>query len=86
MADHVAPTNQSSSRWTDLLTARNLIGTVIVVVALLFVFQNTQTGHFHFLFFNISAPRWLWLLGVFAGGFVSGRLFTRHRAAKAAAS
>jgi uncharacterized integral membrane protein len=33
------------------------------------MFQNTGSGEFNFLFFEIKAPRWLWLLGVFAGGF-----------------
>ena len=83
MTDDVTPT-QPERKWSDLLTFRNIIGGVIVIVALLFIFQNTQTGDFHFLFFDIKAPRWLWLLGVFGGGFVAGWLFSRHRAAQAA--
>jgi uncharacterized integral membrane protein len=66
--------------YRELLTTRNVIAGLLVIVALLFVFQNTSTGHFHFLFFNLSAPRWLWLLGVFAAGFAAGLLFARHRA------
>jgi len=61
-------------------TARNIIGAVIVIVALLFIFQNTQTGNFHFLFFDIQAPRWLWLLGVFAAASPPAFSFARHRA------
>jgi uncharacterized integral membrane protein len=66
--------------YRDLLTTRNIIAGLLVILALLFVFQNTGTGHFHFLFFNLSAPRWLWLLCVFAAGFAAGILFARHRA------
>jgi uncharacterized integral membrane protein len=66
--------------YREFLTTKNIIAAVLVVVALLFIFQNTGTGHFHFLWFNLAAPRWLWLLGVFAAGFGSGLLFARHRA------
>jgi uncharacterized integral membrane protein len=71
---------QEGRTWTDLLTTRNIIGAIIVVAALLFIFQNTGTGHFHFLFFDIKAPEWIWLAGVFAAGFVGGILFAHHRA------
>ena len=80
MADNVTPANQGR-KWTDLFTARRVIGGVIAIVALLFIFQNTQKGSFHFLSFNLSAPRWLWLLGVFAAGFATGWLLKRHRIA-----
>jgi len=78
MADNVNP--PSTGNWTDFVTPKLVIGVLIAIVALLFVFQNTSTGGFHFLFFDIKAPRWLWLLGVFAAGGVSGYLFARHRA------
>ena len=78
MAKNVTPSNQQR-KWTDLLTPRNIIAGVIVIVALLFIFQNTATGEFHFLFLDMEAPTWLWLLGVFAAGFVGGFLFSRYR-------
>jgi uncharacterized integral membrane protein len=67
-------------KWTDYISPRVIVVVVIAVVALLFVFQNTSTGHFHFLFADIKAPRWLWLLGIFAAGFATGFLIARHRA------
>lgn len=75
MAEDVTPPNQGTRKWTDLLTRKRIIGGIIAIVALLFIFQNTATGEFHFLFFDIKAPRWLWLLGVFAAGFATCRLF-----------
>jgi uncharacterized integral membrane protein len=84
VAEQVAPAKEGTRKWTDYLTARNIIGVLIVIAALLFIFQNTQTGHFHFLFLDINAPRWLWLLGVFAAGWAAGMLFTRHRSRQTA--
>jgi len=84
VAEKVTPASQGR-KWTDLLTPRNIIGGVIVIAALLVIFQNTETGTFNFLFFDIKAPRWVWLLAVFAAGFASGHLFTRHRAQSNAA-
>jgi uncharacterized integral membrane protein len=72
----------SATRIGDYVTPRLIIGAVIVVAALLLVFQNTSTGEFHFLWFDMKAPRWLWLLGVFAAGVVTGLLVARRRAAR----
>jgi uncharacterized integral membrane protein len=81
VAEDAATPNQKTRKWTDLLTRKRIIGGIIVIVALLFIFQNTSTGHFNFLFFDFKAPRWLWLVGVFAAGFATCWLFaprTRH--------
>jgi uncharacterized integral membrane protein len=84
VAEAVTPSNRRTRKWTDHLTRKRIVGGIIAIVALLFIFQNTATGEFHFLFFDIKAPRWLWLLGVFAAGFATCWLWTRHRAATAA--
>jgi uncharacterized integral membrane protein len=58
--------------------ARNpkVIGAAVVaVLALIFVFQNTDKGRVHFLFWTISMPAWIWLLIIFAAGVVVGSLF-----------
>lgn len=80
MAENDTPANRGADRWTDYITPRMIIIAVIAVVALLFVFQNTNTGHFHFLFADFRAPTWLWLLGMFAVGFAAGFVVARHRA------
>ena len=80
MSEDDSRANRSDDRWTDYITPKTIIIAVIAVAALLFVFQNTNTGHFHFLFADFRAPTWLWLLGMFAVGFAAGFLVARRRA------
>jgi hypothetical protein len=56
------------------------------VAALLFVFQNTRTGHFSFLWFDFNAPVWLWVLMVFGAGIATGLLFAQRRAKQKASA
>jgi uncharacterized integral membrane protein len=69
-------------RWRP--TGRQIIAAIIVIAALLFIFQNDNSGHFHFLWFDFQAPVWFWMLIVFAGGVATGLLFagrrTKHKA------
>ena len=78
MAENPTPSNPQRD-WKDYLTPRRIVAGVIVIVALLAILQNTTTGEFNFLFFEFSAPRWLWVLGVFAGGFATGWLVKGRR-------
>lgn len=75
------PTKETTRNWKDYVTRTRVIAGVIIILALFLIFQNTTTGDFHFLFFDIKAPRWVWFLGLFAGGFACGWLWTRHRQA-----
>jgi uncharacterized integral membrane protein len=56
---------------------RLIVGGIVLVVLLVFVFQNTDETPLHFLFFDFSAPLWLMLaLTVvisLAVGFLLGR-------------
>ena len=74
--------NESSppakQRWRP--TRKQIIAAIIVVGALLFIFQNNNSDHFHFLWFLFQAPVWLWLLVVFAGGIGTGLLIASRRA------
>ena len=67
-------------------TGRQIIAAIIVVAAMIFIFQNTKTGHFHFLWFDFQAPVWLWLLVVFGGGVATGLLIAGRRAKKKASA
>jgi uncharacterized integral membrane protein len=67
-------------------TGRQIIAAIIALVALLFIFQNTKTGHFHFLWFDFQAPVWFWMLIVFAGGVATGLLFAGRRAKRKASA
>jgi uncharacterized integral membrane protein len=66
-------------------TRKQIIAAIIAVVAVLFIFQNTNRGHFHFLWFDFQAPVWIWLLLVFAGGVATGLLIASRRAKRQAA-
>ncbi|UYM07328.1 LapA family protein [Solicola gregarius] len=63
---------------------KTVIGVVIAVLALVFVFQNTGKGQVDFLFWSVSMPAWIWLLVIFAAGVVVGSNFPwlRRRRAK----
>src|SRR5262249_17987097 len=63
-------------------TTRQVITGVIVVVALLFIFQNTERAKFKFLWFDLTAPVWVWLLVVFVAGVGTGLLIARRRRAR----
>jgi uncharacterized integral membrane protein len=57
------------------LTGRLIIGTVLAVLALVLIFQNTGNVQVSVLFWDIDKPLWIWLLLLFGGGFVVGSLF-----------
>ena len=65
-------------RWRP--TVRQIIAAIIVVAAVLFIFQNTRTGDFRFLWFDFKAPVWFWMLVVFCGGVAAGLLAASRRA------
>jgi uncharacterized integral membrane protein len=66
--------NKTVNRLKQLST-RTIVTIVIAVVALIFIFQNTQDSQVHLLFWDIHRPLWLWLLLVFAAGFLVGSMF-----------
>lgn len=56
---------------------------VLLVVALLFVFQNTNDARFDFLWFDFTAPLWLMLLGsMVVGGVIALGAARRRRKRK----
>jgi uncharacterized integral membrane protein len=61
------------------VSAKLIVGIVLAILALIFIFQNTEKREVNFLFWDISAPTWLWLLIVFAAGVIVGLLVPRFR-------
>jgi uncharacterized integral membrane protein len=57
------------------LSGRTIAIIVLAIVALIFVFQNTKDTRIHVLFWNSDLALWVWLLLLFAAGFVVGSLF-----------
>ena len=52
-----------------------VVGVVIAVLALVFIFQNAGKGRIEFLFWSVSMPAWIWLLVIFVARLVTGSLF-----------
>ena len=61
------------------LTARRIIGLIIAVVALIFVFSNTGQVTLKFLWLDLSAPGWVMLLVLLLAGFLVGFTMGRKR-------
>ena|SRR5215204_7191122 len=60
-----------------------IIGAVVAVLALVFVFQNTDRKTVNFLWMDFEAPAWMWLLVIFLAGALVGYMFARRQARRA---
>ena len=61
------------------LTPRWILGITIGAVALIFVFSNTGDARLRFLWFELTAPGWVFLFALLGAGFLSGWLMARSR-------
>jgi uncharacterized integral membrane protein len=61
------------------LSPRIVIGAIVAILALVFIFQNTSRTRVHLLFWKVDRPAWLWLLIVFAAGFIVGSIYPWFR-------
>ncbi len=66
---------QSPSR----VSPRLVVGAVLVVLLIVFVFENTTRTDVRFIIPVVTAPLWVALLGAALLGAVAGALLTRHR-------
>ena len=62
------------------ISAPMVIGAVVLIALLIFVFQNTDKVQVNFLFFDFSAPLWL-ILAIVAvlGGLLDGVVARGYR-------
>jgi uncharacterized integral membrane protein len=65
-------------------SAKMVIGAIIAILALVFVFQNTDKKQVNFLWMDFNAPAWMWLLVIFLAGSFVGYMFARRQARRAA--
>ena len=61
------------------LSPKLVIGIIIAVVCLVFVFSNTEQVSFTFLWLEVSASGWVFLFLLLALGFLAGFLIGRNR-------
>ena len=65
--------------WRELLTPGRVVVGVLAVLALVFVFQNTQSTEIQLLVTEVVMPLWMALLGTGLVGAVCGAFFMRRR-------
>lgn len=70
---------QSTADAGRTITIRQVVVAAVVLVALIFVAQNTRKTTVNVLFWNISSPLWVWLLALLAIGAVAGAFGARRR-------
>ncbi len=61
------------------VSPRLVVGAVLVVLLIVFVFENTTRTDVRFIIPVVTAPLWVALLGAALLGAVAGALLTRHR-------
>ncbi|KFF96051.1 LapA family protein [Streptomyces europaeiscabiei] len=66
-------------RWGDLLTPGRVVVGVLAVLALVFIFQNTQNTEIQLLVTEVTMPLWMALLGTALVGALFGAFFMRRR-------
>jgi lipopolysaccharide assembly protein A len=66
------------------ITARTILAAVLVVVAVVFIFQNRDDADLDFLVFGFSAPLWLMLLLTTVVGIAIGLLLGRRQSRRKA--
>lgn len=89
MPCHPGPMSSKTSRRTGTgggahqdghwLTPRRIVGLVLAVLALIFVFENTQHTQIRMLIPLVTIPLWLALLGTAVVGAVCGAIFMSRR-------
>jgi len=70
--------DQSESR----VSPRLVVGAVLVVLLVVFIFENTTRTDVRFIIPVVTAPLWVALLGAALIGAVAGALLSRHKSPK----
>ncbi|WP_260684278.1 DUF1049 domain-containing protein [Rhodococcus sp. KBS0724] len=64
---------------TSLLTPRNILAAVLVVLAVIFVFQNRSATTIQLFWVSVQSPLWLTLAVILLLGWIAGLLTTRRK-------
>jgi uncharacterized integral membrane protein len=57
------------------VSPKYVIAGLVGVLALVFVFQNAEQAGVQLFFWQVTAPGWVWLLGLFLAGVAVGSFF-----------
>ena len=64
-------------------TPKQILGVVIAVFALVFIFQNNDKGTVSFLWMDFTTTLWIWLMLLFLCGGVVGYMIAMRRTKRA---
>lgn len=76
--------DQARGESGSLLTGRNIVGDIIIVILVAFLLQNREKTELTLLFWTITAGLWLLLAAAVVLAFVAGLLFGRSAGKSAA--
>ena len=66
-------------------TPKMIVGAALGVLALVFIFQNSQKGTVQFLWMDFTTAYWIWLLLMFLIGGIVGYMVAMRRVKRGAA-
>jgi lipopolysaccharide assembly protein A len=78
MSSNVPDTKPSRGR-SRRIAVRHWLAIILIVVAAIFVVQNTVRHEIHLLWFTVEAATWLVLIVIFFVGVLTGVLLGRRR-------
>ena len=64
---------------TSLLTPRNILAAVLVVLTLIFIFQNRSETTITLFWVSVQSPLWLTLVVILLLGWIAGLLTRRKK-------
>jgi lipopolysaccharide assembly protein A len=73
------PDTKPSGGRPGRIAARHWLAIILVVLAVIFVMQNTARHEIHLLWITVEAATWLVLIVIFVVGVVIGLLLGRRR-------
>ncbi|MDJ0491305.1 DUF1049 domain-containing protein [Rhodococcus qingshengii] len=69
-------TRNTSAR--SMLTSRNILALLLVVLAVVFILQNRATTTIQLFWVSVQSPLWLTLVVILLLGWIAGLLTTRR--------
>lgn len=73
------PSGKAPKSFTSSIHPREVVALLLLVLALIFVFQNPGRTRIHFLAWHGNAPAWVWIICVFVAGVIVGTLLSWYR-------
>ena len=79
MTDPSQARGQSPESEGRSVSPKLIIGAILLVLALVFILQNTSKNKVDVFFWDATAPKWIWMLVLFGAGMIVGSIFPWFR-------